>query len=108
MRRLGEGQELEGPGSDAGNQVVTMVEEKSIGWLIEVRGGGHGVRRGRFAVLTKTLQRAKALVANHVALTTQRIEFDRTLTSEEIGKLALKPEQIREYAPKPPVDEQDG
>jgi len=85
-----------------------MAEEKPIGWLIEVKGGGHGVRRGRFAVLTNTLQRAKALVAEHVALTTQRIEFDRTLTSEEIRKLALKPEEIREYAPKPPHNEQDG
>jgi len=35
--------------------VVTMAEEKPIGWLIEVNGGGHGVRRGRFAVLTNTL-----------------------------------------------------
>jgi hypothetical protein len=84
-----------------------MVGEKPIGWLIDVKGGGHGVRRGRFAVLTGTLQRAKALVAKHVALTTQRIEFDRTLKSEEIGKLGLKPEEIREYALKP-VDEQDG
>lgn len=85
-----------------------MAEEKPIGWLIEVKGGGHGVRRGRFAVLTNTLQRAKALVANHVALTTQRIEFDRSLTTEEIGRLGLKPGEIREYAPKPRVDEQDG
>jgi len=84
-----------------------MVEEKPIGWLIEVKGGGHGVRRGRFAVLTNTLQRAKRLVADHVALTTQRIEFDRTLTSEEVGKLGLKPEKITEYVLKP-VNEQDG
>jgi len=84
-----------------------MLEEKPIGWLIEVRGGGHGVRRGRFAVLTNTLQRAKFLVAEHIAATTQRVEFDRTLTSEETGKLSLKPEKIREDAPKPPVDEQN-
>jgi hypothetical protein len=85
-----------------------MVAEKQIGWLIEVTGGGHGLRRGRFAVLTANLQRAKALVAKHVALTIQRIEFERTLTSEEIAKLALKPEQIKEYAPKPPVNERNG
>jgi hypothetical protein len=85
-----------------------MVAEKQIGWLIEVTGGGHGLRRGRFAVLTANLQRAKALVAKHVALTTQRIEFERILTSEEIGKLGLKPEKITEYAPSTPVDKQDG
>jgi len=84
-----------------------MVEDKPIGWLIEVKGGGHDVRRGRFVVLTNTLQRAKRLVAGHVVLTTQRVEFDRTLTSEEISKLHLKPEEIREYVPKA-VDEQDG
>jgi hypothetical protein len=85
-----------------------MVQEKPIGWLIEVKGGGHGARRGRFAVLTNTLQRAKTLVGPHVAVTNQRIEFDRALKPEEIGKLGLKPEQVREYAAKPPVDEQNG
>jgi hypothetical protein len=85
-----------------------MVQEKPIGWLIEVKGGSHGARRGRFAVLANTLQRAKVLVGLHVAVTNQRVEFDRTLKSEEVGKLGLKPEQVRESAPKLPVDEQDG
>jgi len=65
------------------------------------------VRRGRFAVLTNTLQRAKILVAEHVGATSQRVEFERSLTVEEIGQLRLKPEKITEYAVKP-VDEQDG
>jgi hypothetical protein len=97
-------------GRDAGDRalIMIMVQEKPIGWLIEVKGGGHGVRRGRFAVLTSTLQRAKILVGAHVAVTNQRLEFDRALRPEEVGKLGLKPDEVREYAPKPPVDEQNG
>ena len=77
-----------------------MVEEKPIGWLIEVKGGGYSARQGRFAVLANTLQRAKILVGVHVAITNQRIEFDRALTSEEVRKLGLKPEEVKEYGPK--------
>jgi len=84
-----------------------MVEEKPIGWLVKVKGEAHGRGRGRFAVLTNSLQRAKVLVADHVALGTRQVEFDRTLTSEEVGKLGLKREKITEYALKP-VNEQDG
>ena len=77
-----------------------MMKEGPIGWLIEVRGGGHGVRRGRFAILTNNLQRAKVLVGAHVAVTTQQIEFHRALTPEEVGKLGLKPDEVKEYGPK--------
>jgi hypothetical protein len=52
--------------------MVTMVEEKPIGWLIKVKGETHAGRRGRFAVLTNSLQRAKVLVADHVALGTRK------------------------------------
>jgi hypothetical protein len=65
-----------------------------------VKGGGHGVRRGRFAVLTDNLQRAKVLVGDHVAVNSQRVEFERPLTEQEIRKLGLKPNEVREYAPK--------
>jgi hypothetical protein len=41
------------------------------------------------------------------SLFAKRVKFDRTLTSEEIGNLGLKPEDIREYVLKP-VDKQDG
>jgi hypothetical protein len=60
-----------------------MVGEKPIGWLIQVKGGSHGARRVRFAVLANALQRAKVLVGIHVAVTNQRVEFDRTLKSGE-------------------------
>ena len=75
-------------------------EKRLIGWLIEVKGGGHGVRRGRFAVLTNNLQRAKVLVGAHVAVTSQRVEFDRALTEGEVSKLGLKPDEVRELGPK--------
>jgi hypothetical protein len=84
------------------DRALTMAEKSEkrlIGWLIEVKGGGHGVRRGRFAVLTNNLQRAKVLVATHVAATSQRVEFDRALTEREVSKLRLKPDEVREYGP---------
>jgi hypothetical protein len=80
--------------------VVTNGRRKIYRLAYRSKGGGHGMRRGRFAVLSPNLQRAKVLVGYHVAISTQRIEFERALTQKEISKLGLKPDEVRKYAPK--------
>ena len=41
-------------------------------------------------VLADNLQRAKLLVSEHVAVTSQRVELDRTLTESEITVIGLE------------------
>jgi hypothetical protein len=77
-----------------------MAEKRPVGWLIEVRGGAPGARRGRFAVLAENLQRAKTLVRNHVGAFSQRIELQRILADDEVHNLVLKPGEVRDYGPK--------
>ena len=76
--------------------VSLMAQQRPIGWLFEVKGSGDGVLFGRFGVLANTLQRAKVLVGLHVALTSRRVTFERILTEEEISRLRLKIEEVRE------------
>jgi hypothetical protein len=78
-----------------------MPEKHPMGWLIEVRAGSPGLRRGRFAVLADNLQRASALVGDFLKVTSQRVELVRILTDGEVSNLGLRPGEVREYAPQP-------
>lgn len=50
-----------------------------------------------YAVLADNLERAKAMVGDHLAVTNQRVELYRILTGGEVERLRLNPGEVKAY-----------
>jgi len=73
-----------------------MSEKLPLGWVIAVREPAASIPK-RYAVVADNAEDAKRLVGDHLAVTNQRVEFERVLTDGEVERLGLKPGEVKRF-----------
>ena len=51
-----------------------------------------------YATVADTVDHAIALVGDHLAVTNEKVEFEKILTDHEVARLGLKTGEVRKYA----------
>jgi hypothetical protein len=73
-----------------------MPEKRLPGWVIAVWEPAASIPK-RYAVVADNAEDAKGLVGDHLAVTNQRVEFERVLTAGEVERRGLKPGEVEQF-----------
>jgi hypothetical protein len=68
--------------------------DSPIGWVVTVWEPAASIPK-RYAVVADDVEHAKALIGDYLAVTNQRVEFERVLTDGDVARLELKLGEVK-------------